>query len=354
VTTLAVVVGIRSQFIKAAALQFLQDTVPSPLSSVALQLINTAQHFDPEMTTELLGGLWPAFDVTFTHDSKDTGDIFATSIARCMRLWSGEARPAAVLVFGDGNPAAVGAIAAVKSNLPLVHIEAGAKRGRHEQEEVNRRLVDTVADLHLCTTTRAVGVLAEEGREATAHHVGDLSAPFLRKIAAQVAAESEDLALITLHRPENMDSQVVASVVAAAADATREVIFVAHPRVAPIVRTVALPSNVQVLGPQSYDSSIRLALKSRVVITDSGGLIREAYLLGRPVVVRRDAGGWPELMDREFAHRATRDLSDLERAISWALRADIQAPVPGDLPFLPDGGIKIALDAIAKLCSSAA
>ncbi len=358
-STAAVVVGVRSQFIKLAALLHLKQS-RDDFPRTQLQLINTGQHYDPELTSTVLGDDWPDFDVSLRHTpGTTTAAMFAEATSGLIAAWEqAESIPAAVIVYGDGNPAAVGAIAASKIGVPVVHIEAGEKRGFHEQEEINRRLTDAVSNLHLCVSSRAVDVLLSEGKpEDSVLHVGDLGYPYMLEVIRPSSFGSNDAppdVLVTLHRPENMDPNLVGTILDVAAQAGT-VSVNAHPRLAHVLESCPLPDGVEVKKPEPYVASLRDLQACGAVITDSGGLIREAHLLNTPTVVRRDAGGWPNLADGELMVRCGRDRT----SISDALTAVLQNPearrpprAPGSTDLLPHGGVEVALGALSRLLDS--
>lgn len=358
-STLAVVVGIRSQYVKLAGLLHLRQEC-ADFPDVDLDLVDTGQHYDAELTTDILGEDWPEFDVRFRHPpGSSAASVFASSVQQLVSYWERRMPPNAVLVFGDGSPAAVGAVAAAKMDIPVVHVEAGERRGAHEQEEINRRLIDGVAQMFLCVSERGVEVLRSEGHDANVFHVGDLSYRYmamlqgrcLRTQVDEIGSEYHAPAIVVaLHRPENLEVSTVEAAVWAAHSMGRPVVVLAHPRLRALLKDCDLECEPVVRISQSYFDSINMLCTCAALVTDSGGLIREAHLLNTPTVVRRDAGGWPTLADGNTLVRSGRSSDEIVEALRKVVEApgDRRIRSVGSSPILPEAGVTTALAALAK------
>ena len=233
------------------------------------------------------------------------------------------ARPDAVIVFGDTNSTLAGTLAAVRQGIPVAHVEAGMRSfDRRMPEEVNRVISDHLATWRLAATPTAVENLAREGIVTGVSEVGDLMQDLASRVSAEVRdraaldTASEALALAgapalagrlrpgeflfaTIHRAENREPAALAawpSILADAASPDRPVILALHPgtRAALERAKIVLPPGVQVVEPLGYRTSLTLQLHAAAVLTDSGGVQREAAWLGTPCLVLRSTTEWTE------------------------------------------------------------
>lgn len=220
-----------------------------------------------------------------------------------------EDRPDAVLVYGDTNSTLAGALAGVKLGLPLVHVEAGLRSfNRRTPEEINRVMTDHVSDLLLCPTRTAVGNLASEGVTEGVRHVGDVmydAALFARgRVAQSTILDRLDLrdkvfALCTLHRQETVDdprklADALAFIEGQALD--RQVVFVAHPRTRAAIAERGV-RNVRMIDPVGYFDMHALLAACSLVLTDSGGLQKEAYFHRKACITLRGETEWVETIE---------------------------------------------------------
>jgi UDP-N-acetylglucosamine 2-epimerase (non-hydrolysing) len=234
-------------------------------------------------------------------------------------------RPDWVLVYGDTNSTLAAAIAAVKLGLPLAHLEAGLRSfNRRMPEEHNRVLTDHAADLCLAPTEVAMGHLADEGLADRSVHVGDVMTDVLMRVAQQVrdvpailpAGIDGPFRVATIHRAENTDDPVrLRAIVDALAAAQQTVLLLAHPRLVASATAAGIELEhgaLRVSLPRPYPELISLVLASTGVITDSGGLQKEAFLLRRPCVTLRTETEWVETVElgwNRLADPASGDLT---------------------------------------------
>ena len=265
-------------------------------------------------------------------------------------------RVALVVVFGDADPALAGALAALKSGRRLVHVEAGARRAWSEQEERNRIVIDSVADLNLCVTKRCVSVLLEEAVRGEAMHVGDLALAQFWRIVRDLGpppgiSDRKDV-VVAFHRPFNVDRSFLAAVATALRGRSVPSLWVCHPRIRSLVdETVAAVgmTNATVLPPLPHGRILRAMRHARYVLTDSGGLIREAHLLGRHVLVARHVGGWVELIEAGANRYLGRSAAEIDESLAWADRVWMTDASLSPSPLVVDGGLEGALSAVAAL-----
>jgi UDP-N-acetylglucosamine 2-epimerase (non-hydrolysing) len=322
------VVGARPQFVKLAP-------VAQALDAAGHEhvIIHTGQHYDECMSGAFFTDLKiPDPDVNLGVGSGSHGVQTGAALAGLDPVLDRH-RPDWVLVYGDTNSTLAGALAAAKLHLPLAHLEAGVRSGnRRMPEEHNRVLTDHAADLLLAPTAAAAANLAAEGLAGRAVMVGDVMTDVLLRVATEV--ESDDplpffgeltggYVVATLHRPENTDNPIrLAAVVKALDRVEARVILVAHPRLLARAREYGIilqRPGITVMEALPYPQMVRLLLGCRAVVTDSGGLQKDAYLLGRPVTTVRSETEWPETLYADWNVLA----ANLTRLPSLALR-----PVP--------------------------
>jgi UDP-N-acetylglucosamine 2-epimerase len=334
------VVGARPQFIKAA-----------PVSSAIRQrhqefLVHTGQHYDEGMSAVFFRELnIPEPDVNLGVGSGSHGAQTAAMIAGLEALLL-EQQPDWVLLYGDTNSTLAGAIAASKLNIKIAHVEAGLRSyNRTMPEEINRVLTDHVSELLFCPTQTAVDNLTREGITRGVCHVGDVMVDSL--YAARARAEEATVLqtyhlpkggfyLATIHRPANTDDrQALAGIVQGFAALDNPILLPIHPRLRAALQreNLTIPENVVVIEPVSYLNMVALLDAAKLVITDSGGLQKEAYILSRPCVTVRPETEWVETLLAGWNRLTEPYPSALQAAVAAALDAK-----PADHPnFYGDG-----------------
>lgn len=321
-TALCVVVaGVRPQYIKAAALEYeLRRCEQRGGRSVDRLLVDTAQHHHPALASRLIAELALRPAIRFVHpDRSSSSAVVASSIAQLAALARSWPPATTMVVFGDANPTLVGSLVARMTGVRLVHVEAGERRDRREQEDFNSRVADQAADLALCVTWQAMANLGAEGFRGQAIRTGDLAYRWFKSIA-DGARNGEPGALVTMHRPQNMRVELIRRVAATICERDITVRWVSHPRAAPFLQIALAGLPVSVLSPQGYRAFLGALRTADFVVTDAGGVVREAHLLGTPIVVLREGGAWP-VLDGAHAVRVGMDCQNLAAAIEWAATA---------------------------------
>jgi len=328
------VVGARPQFIKAAAVsRVLRRTC-------AEVLVHTGQHYDDNMSKVFFDELdVPPPDCHLGIGSGSHGAQTGAMLAALEEVLVRE-KPDRVLVYGDTNSTLAGALAAAKLQIPVAHVEAGLRSfNRRMPEEINRVLTDHLSDLLFCPSETAVAHLAAEGIVAGVHAVGDVMHEALRHAVALAERKTTVLerlglapngyALATLHRAENVDDPArLARLLAALREVARRqpVVFPVHPRTR---RRLAdggaeATAGLRLLEPQGYLDMVRLEAGATVVLTDSGGVQKEAFWLQVPCITLREETEWGETVLAGWNHVAGTDpvriaqlVSTLSRPSSW-------------------------------------
>jgi UDP-N-acetylglucosamine 2-epimerase len=333
------IVGNRPQFVKAAAVSRLLREEHEEL------LVHTGQHYDDELSRVFFDELGiPAPDRELGAGS-GTNTEQTARILGALEPVLAELRPGLVLVYGDTNSTLAGALAAAQSDIPVGHVEAGMRSfDRSMPEELNRVLTDHASQLLLCSTQTAMDNLAREGVTGEAHLVGDVMADVslaFREIAAARSTVLADLGLepggylaVTAHRAGNVDDPARLERLVALLEALpTPVVFPVHPRTRARLEAAGLIerlSGVTLAPPLGYLDFLELARNARAVLTDSGGVQKEAYLLGVPCVTLRDTTEWVETVDAGW-----NVLVDLDRE---AALAALERQPPEQRPELYGGG----------------
>jgi len=303
------VIGNRPQFVKAAAVSRLLRRQREEF------LVHTDQHYDDELSRVFFEELGvPAPDVRLGAGGGSNTEQTAR-ILGLLEAVIADAAPDLVLVYGDTNSTLAGALAGAQAGVPVAHVEAGMRSfDRTMPEELNRVLVDHASDVLLCSTETAVANLEREAAVGDAHLVGDVMADVsvaFRPIAEERSRAPTDHGLeegrylvVTAHRPGNVDDpQRLERLVELLEVLPLPSILPLHPRTAVSLDATGMRDRldaaplVRVTPPLGYLDFLKLAMHARAVLTDSGGVQKEAYLLGVPCVTLRENTEWVETVE---------------------------------------------------------
>ncbi|MBN1213866.1 MAG: UDP-N-acetylglucosamine 2-epimerase (non-hydrolyzing) [Candidatus Lokiarchaeota archaeon] len=295
------IVGARPQFVKLAPLS---KEISSKFNEV---IVHTGQHFDEEMSQFFFNDLGipqPKYNLEISggHHGEQTGRMLK-AIEEVLYL----EKPDLVIVFGDTNSTLAGALAATKIKLRILHIEAGLRSfNKFMPEETNRIVTDHVSDYLFAPTLTAMKNLRREGLKDKAIFTGDIMVDSLEmainvadsnKILESLDLSLNDYYLCTLHRPYNVDDEkIIIRILKGLGKLSKTVIFPIHPRTKTIIKNnnVRLSSNIKVINPVGYIDFCILQANSLKIITDSGGIQKEAYLLKKPCITLRSETEWVE------------------------------------------------------------
>lgn len=298
------VVGARPQFVKAAP-------VGRALAAAGLQeiMLHTGQHYDHDMSDVFFDELeMPPPAIHLGVGAASRGVQLARMIEGLSAAIERE-KPAAVVVYGDTTSTLAGALAAGIAGTKLAHVEAGLRSfNRTMPEEFHRKLADHASDLLFCPTSTAVELLAHEGILDGVHLVGDTMYDIVlwarEKSRRRVSASARfglvpgGYAIATLHRPYNVDGPArLADLIGALGLLGLPVLFPVHPRTRARLQGTKLPPTVHATDPFGFLDMIALLADARVLLTDSGGMQKEAYFLGVPCVTLRPETEWVETLD---------------------------------------------------------
>jgi len=338
--TVVSVVGNRPQYIKCAVVsRLLRERVREVL-------VDTGQHYDHGLAGVFFDQLpLPEPEVSLGVGSGTHAEQTARTLTGVERVLL-DLRPGLVLVYGDTNATLAGALAAVKLDVPVAHVEAGLRSfDRSMPEEVNRVLTDRLSALLFCPTSTAVENLQREGIRDGVSLVGDVMNDLaLRSLTPQIEAatlarfalERGRYIYATIHRAANADSpERLTAMLSALSSLSEAVVLALHPRTRVTMVREALDrrlgTNVVLTQPVGYLESLALIAAARAVVTDSGGMQKEAYVFGTPCVTLRDSTEWVETVASGW-----NTLVDADPA---ALLAALVVPAPGGdrEPFYGDG-----------------
>lgn len=332
------IVGARPQFIKAAP-------VSTALRLQAQEiLVHTGQHYDREMSDLFFEELnIPQPDYELGIGSGLHGWQTGQMLMRCEEVLITE-KPDWVLVYGDTNSTLAGALAAAKLRIPLAHVEAGLRSfNRSMPEEHNRVLTDHCADVLFCPTQTACDQLAQEGITQGVYVVGDVmldAALAHGAVALQRSSLLHDLklsaksyVLLTVHRPYNTDDpQRLSTILATLASLPDSILFPIHPRTrAALARlNLSLPDNIFGIDPVGYLDMLALEQNAQMIVTDSGGVQKEAYFFGIPCVTLRPETEWVETIHSGWNRLAWGDATMMLEAFRRPWPYTPPPPVFGD------------------------
>jgi len=339
------VVGNRPQFVKAAAVSWRLRARAEEV------LVHTGQHYDEELSQVFFSELGlPAPE----HRLDLGGGSNTAQTARMLEALEGllaSERPDLVLVYGDTNSTLAGALAAAQAGIRVAHVEAGMRSfDRAMPEELNRVLTDHASTLLLCPSEPAAENLRREAVAGRIEVVGDVMVDVARLVGPRVEVERQGHLLVTAHRAGNVDDPArLARLVELLTGLPGEVLFPLHPRTRARLEAAglldALARKVEILPPLGYLEFTALLRGATAVLTDSGGVQKEAYLAGVPCVTLRDTTEWTETVEAGW-----NTLVDLDPV---AAQAALQRPAPAERPPLYGDGRagERVVDALLSLVS---
>ncbi len=300
---IATIIGARPQFIKAATVSRALKQYPH-INEV---IIHTGQHYDANMSEVFFKQLHiPQPDYNLEVGSASHGKQTGRMLERIEEVLI-KKKPDWLLTYGDTNSTVAGALAAVKLHIPAAHVEAGLRSfNRTMPEEINRVATDHISDLLLAPTQNAMELLATEGLAKKAVFTGDVMYDSVLFYSAQLTDAHKptfnvtpgEFYLATIHRPENTDNPVrLQNIFSAFSEADRPVVLPLHPRTRNLLQGIRFNDNVKLIEPVGYLQMLWLLKHSAKVLTDSGGLQKEAYFMRKPCITLRDQTEWVETLE---------------------------------------------------------
>lgn len=308
------ILGARPQFVKAAVL----SRVIQENNEIEEVIVHTGQHYDANMSEVFFDEMEiPKPKYNLQVNGLGHGAMTGQMLEKIETILMGE-KPDAVVVYGDTNSTIAGALAAKKLHIKVVHIEAGLRSYNMAMpEEINRILTDRISDLLCCPTDTAVKNLNNEGFANMPIEIvktGDIMKDAVEyysrtsqdksSIISDLNLESGKFVLATIHRQENTDDSEKLKSIFAGLDSVNEkqpVILPLHPRTKKMMEQHSIQSNISFIDPVGYFSMMELLKHCSMVVTDSGGLQKEAFFHKKHCIIVRDETEWVELVENDFA-----------------------------------------------------
>lgn len=300
------VLGARPQFVKAATISRALATTNSKIEE---KILHTGQHYDMNMSDVFFEEMGiPKPDFRLDINGKGHGAMTGQMLTEIEEVLLTE-KPNLVLVYGDTNSTLAGALAAKKLHIPVAHVEAGLRSFNMKMpEEINRILTDRISDLLFCPSDNAIENLEKEGYDnidTEIFNVGDVMYDGALHYEKSIGERKikNDYILSTIHRAENTDDISRLKGIVSALNKINEEIQVVvplHPRTRKILSNHDLKVDFTILEPVGYLEMVNLIKYSKLIITDSGGLQKEAFFFNKFCVTTRDETEWVELVDNNF------------------------------------------------------
>lgn len=331
------VIGARPQFIKASVVSAAIKQQPL----LQEKIIHTGQHFDANMSDVFFNQLGiPKPDYQLHINSSSHGVMTGRMLEEIEKICLLE-KPDRLMVYGDTNSTLAGALAAAKLHIPVAHIEAGLRSFNMQMpEEINRILTDQVSDMLFCPTETAVNNLKQEGftqKSVKILNVGDVmqdSSLFFANKAERSellrAIPENNFILATLHRAENTDNPQRLSAIVNALNYIHKnilpIVLPLHPRTQKVIKSLGLDLRVTLLEPVGYLEMIWLLQHCNLVVSDSGGVQKEAFFFRKPCVTMRDQTEWVELVEQGVNVLAGANMDKIIYLVQVMLGKDINDP----------------------------
>lgn len=301
------IVGARPQFIKLAPLSL-------GLSGSHEEIIvHTGQHYDYAMSEKIFSDLRMREPDIHLEINSGSPTSQITQMLLKLEAEMVKHKPALVIVFGDTNSTFAGAMIAAKLNIPIVHIEAGLRSyNRGMPEEINRIVTDHVSKYLFAPTQTAVKILKKEGLGKSTFFTGDIMVDTMKNnlgialqkspVIAELKLDNVKYNLLTLHRNYNVDdTKILEHLLNQLGELGEKIIFPVHPRTRKMLAdTYSVPENIQMTDPQGYLDFIALEHSAKRIITDSGGIQKEAYILKKPCITLRTETEWVETVKEKW------------------------------------------------------
>jgi len=348
------IIGARPQFIKAAVLsRFIRD---NPTNGIKETLLHTGQHYDQNMSDVFFEEMdIPKPDINLHVGSGNHGKVTGLMLEKIEEVIL-EKKQDAVLVYGDTNSTLAGALAASKLHVPVVHVEAGLRSFMMAMpEEQNRRLTDHLSTWLFCPTQTAIDNLKNEGitdagvsppsfDKKRVKLTGDImyDASLYYRQKSNIKLKEKDFILLTIHRAENTDDKNRLSSIIKAINELKDFkfIFPIHPRTRKIIEQYNLnfDAHVKIIDPVGYLEMTAYETSCSAVLTDSGGVQKEAFFFRKPCVTMRDSTEWVELVESGWNTLTGTDAGKIVNAIR-------NLHIPNEYPSLYGDG-----DCAQKIC----
>ena len=314
-------IGARPQFVKAAVVS--KTFIDAGIEEL---IIHSGQHYDEKMSEVFWKELkipkpFKNLNIGSANHGEQTGNI----MIQLEKLIANESNIDAILVYGDTNTTLAGALVGSKLHIPIIHIESGLRSyNRTMPEEVNRVLTDAISTILFCPSQIAIDNLAKEGITKNVFNVGDVMwdaiksfTPIAEKtVNLNNIIKHQNFILLTLHRPSNTDNiENLNNIVSQLSKTKSDIYWPVHPRNIKHLSSLNLPTNLHLIEPLSYFEMLIALGNCEQVITDSGGLQKEAYWNKKPCITIRPQTEWIETLENGWNILASSSNNDIVNAI---------------------------------------
>ncbi|MGG9964384.1 non-hydrolyzing UDP-N-acetylglucosamine 2-epimerase [Ferruginibacter sp. SUN106] len=330
------IVGARPQFIKLAPLS-------AALSDHKEYIVHTGQHYDYAMSEQIFTDLGIRKPDIHLEVGAGNQTVQITEMMLKLEKEMLEKKPDIVIVFGDTNSTLAGALIAAKQNIPIIHIEAGLRSyNRTMPEEINRIVTDHLSKYLFAPTQTAVDNLNTEGLGSSTYLTGDIMVDTMKNsiqvalekstVIADLKLQDQPFNLLTLHRHYNVDdSGILEHILSELGQLGEKIIFPVHPRTRKMLpATYTVPGNIQLVDPQGYLDFIALEHASKRIISDSGGIQKEAYILRKPCITLRSETEWVETVTEKWNLLINPSQKNIAAAIAGFKVPEKQANIFGE------------------------
>ncbi|KAA3641002.1 MAG: hypothetical protein DWQ02_01175 [Bacteroidetes bacterium] len=323
-----VIGGVRPQFIKIAALQWnIEQFNKNSKTPILATYVNTGQHYDATLSSNIINELNIHFDHSFTYSTNDPIEILGIMFIKLSKLLDEIVpKPDLVMVMGDTTTTFVGATVAVRKGFPLVHMEAGVRSGDiNKVEEMHRRVVSHLTTIHFCTSRNSEKNLNKENITKNIYWTGDMSYDYIINCSKSkknhFLYDKRNYVLATLHKPLNLEANdTLENILSALSNYSREVLFICHPRLRIKLNEMGIQDKlgkIQFIDALPYKQMIHAIKNCGFILTDSGGLQREAYYLKKRCLIRRDTLGWSIFVRNQIHHLIGEDKKSILDGLAW-------------------------------------
>lgn len=335
--TIAVVAGIRSQYMKLCAFQrmlgYIEDGIKEKFNFV---YIDAGQHYGHDLAQGYISSLKIKFDYKFEYDTKEPIEILGTMITRLHHLFANLQAKGGLdyaMIFGDANTTLAGAIAASKAKIKLIHVESGLRIGdKANLEEGNRIVADHLATMRFVSNKSDFSNIIKEGLSENTYFSGDIIYDLVLDIARQGFSricieenkcmriyDSDDFVLASMHREENLREGILPHLFKVLNAINHDVLFVAHPREMDEINGLSYDkSKIVVSNHVNYTDMLAAISKCKYIITDSGAIQREAYYLQKRCLIRQNRAFWQSLVDMGIHRLVGKTVDEMLEGVRWA------------------------------------
>lgn len=355
---IAIIAGIRSQFIKTCAFQTMYNNLSDKIKNrFDLIYIDSGQHYDYELSNGFMNELNIHFDYRLKHVEKKPIGILAEMIVDLSKVLvelESNQKLDYVIVFGDANTTMAGSIATSKLDIKLIHVEAGLRLGSFRSpEEGNRIIADHFSAIRFVSNTKDFNSLKREGLLNNSYYTGDIIYDLVLHLGnnkreynlisclrghEKINYECDNFVIASMHREENIKAGNLSPFFKSLNDVEGKVLFIAHPRIEDKLNTLDYnKEKITIVDYIPYKDMLFAMSKSSFIMTDSGAFQREAYYLGKRCLVRQDVAFWQVLVEEGIHRLIGGSYKEMVEGIRWVQQKNNEKYPIKDISCFGDG-----------------